>query len=111
MHKFIEKIDSGVADHLTSPGQRLQLDDEALANRVRDILCQVFASGNTTSMGRIGEKVRAFFESESFTCKLFKDEDEQGSKWKEKRSWKELTLEEKCTVGFIAYQLGVIKIN
>lgn len=39
------------------------------------------------------------------------DEDEQESKWEENKSWKELTLEEKCTVGFIAYQLGVIKIN
>ncbi|RHZ60773.1 hypothetical protein CDV55_104586 [Aspergillus turcosus] len=114
MHKFIEKIDSGVADHLASPGQRLHLDDEALANRVRDILRQVFASGNNTSMGRIGNDIRAFFESESFTCEQFNaalDEDEQESKWEEKKSWKELTLEEKCTVGFIAYQLGVIKIN
>jgi hypothetical protein len=60
MHKFIEKIDTGVADHLSSPGQRLRLSDEALANRIRDILRQVFAYGGNTSMGRIGNDVRVF---------------------------------------------------
>ncbi|EAW16898.1 uncharacterized protein NFIA_002480 [Aspergillus fischeri NRRL 181] len=114
MHKFIEKIDTGVADHLTSPGQRLRLGDDALASRIRDILRQVFASGGNTSMGRIGNDVRAFFESESFTCEQYNaalDEDEEESKWEEKKSWKELTLEEKCNVGFIAYQLGIIKVH
>ncbi|KAF4237534.1 hypothetical protein CNMCM6805_006865 [Aspergillus fumigatiaffinis] len=114
MHKFIEKIDTGVADHLSSPGQRLRLSDEALANRIRDILRQVFASGGNTSMGRIGNDVRVFFESESFTCEQYNaalGEDEEESKWEEKKSWKELTLEEKCNVGFIAYQLGVIKVH
>ncbi|KAF4233538.1 hypothetical protein CNMCM8980_004306 [Aspergillus fumigatiaffinis] len=114
MHKFIKKIDIGVADHLSSPGQRLRLGDEALANRIRDILRQVFASGGNSSMGRIGNDVKAFFESESFTCEQYNaalDEDEEESKWEEKKSWKELTLEEKCNVGSIAYQLGVIKVH
>ncbi|GFF68616.1 hypothetical protein IFM47457_02124 [Aspergillus lentulus] len=105
-------FDNGVADHLSSPGQRLRLGDEALANWIRNILRQVFASGGNTSMGRTGNDVRAFFESESFTCEQCNaalDEDEQESRWDEKKGWKELTLAENCNVGFIAYQLGIIK--
>jgi hypothetical protein len=50
MHKFIEKIDTSVADHLSSPGQSQRLDDTAAYVGCRgDMLVCIVASGGINS--------------------------------------------------------------
>lgn len=89
MHRFIENIDISVADHLTSPVSK----QNTRCSPARS------AAGGNDSMGRIGNNVRA------------RGMRMRKSKWKAKKSWKELPMEEKCNVGFIEYQLGIIYVH
>ncbi|CAL5871545.1 uncharacterized protein PFLUO_LOCUS5798 [Penicillium psychrofluorescens] len=105
MVSFIKEIDVGVGDHLESP-KTGGGDDE---NKILDVIRQVLETKKTDVLA---SNIKKFYKSDNFEIEEYNKllgEDEVAMKTK--KAWRNLNIEEKRNVGWLAYQKNVISIH